>query len=284
MSTNNQHERDRKLPDFSMLISGLEDRIIQQKDQPNTQATLKNDRIWKTLDINQQLKWANLAQMAGELETACRVLTHIQHTSPETGEAWQHYLELLSILDRKEEIAQILARSEKYVDQTLYNHWMSSFGGSGRSDSEEDVQSALLPFERLRYRRHSINTYLDLFSGREDCFARQWVDKPSQKQGYVPVRRSLEPQDLEDHFKGHKTYGIYLLKSEGSVKTAVIDVDLNKAFREKKLASDQKNLIQRELHFSIDRISELSEQAGLQPLIEFSGGKGYHFWYFLRRQ
>ncbi|MBU0985665.1 MAG: DNA primase [Proteobacteria bacterium] len=137
-----------------------------------------------------------------------------------------------------------------------------------------------MPFERLRYRQQVFKRYLDLFSGREDCFARQWVDKQQHKQGYVPVRRPLEPNDLEDHFKGLKTYGFYLLKADGSVKTAVIDVDLRTDYRGKSLKADERNLVKRELYYLIERITELSEQAGLRPLIEFSGGKGYHFWYF----
>jgi len=125
----------------------------------------------------------------------------------------------------------------------------------------------------LRNRQVLLGRYLELFSGREDCFARQWVDKKQNKQGYVPVRRPMEHQDLEEHFKGVKTYGMYLLKWDGGIKTAVMDVDLGKDFRAKRLTSDEKNRIKREYHYLIERIAELSEQAGLRPLIEFSGGK-----------
>lgn len=280
MNPNHQHKKKKTLPDFSLLISRLEKQIIHQKDQSKTFRVLKDDRIWKVFGVDQQIKLANLAQMAGELDTACRVLSYIHQTSPDVVEAWQNHLELLSVLDKKEKIAQVLACSRKFVAKEVYNHWVKSFSVPGHTGSEEDVQAASLPFERLRYRQRSIGRYLELFSGREDCFARQWVDKPKNKQGYVPVRRSLEPQDLEDHFKGHKTYGMYLLKSDGSVKTAVIDVDLRKDFREKNLKSDDRSLVKRELYYCIERIAELSEQAGLRPLIEFSGGKGYHFWYF----
>ena len=72
------------------------------------------------------------------------------------------------------------------------------------------------------------------------------------------------------------------MMSDGCVKTAVIDIDLNKAFRGKKLKADKRNQIKREFFYLTDRLTELSGQAGMHPLIEFSGGKGYHFWYFFK--
>ena len=55
----------------------------------------------------------------------------------------------------------------------------------------------------------------------------------------------MEFQDLEDHFRGTKTYGMYLLQSDGTVKTAVIDVDLVKEYRDKKTGADDANKIKR---------------------------------------
>lgn len=273
-------EHKKSLTDFSLLISRLEKQIFRPENQAKTHQILKNERIWKTLDIDQMLKWANLAQMAGEMDTALEILAHINLIAPENLDAWQNHFSLLSILAKKEETAKVLAQCQKHVDEQRYHQWVKSFSMPDRSVSEDDIQSVSMPFESLRYRQQVLKRYLDLFSGREDCFARQWVDKKQNKQGYVPVRRPLEPQDLEDHFKGLKTYGFYLLKVDGSVKTSVIDVDLRTDFRGKKLKTDEKSLVKRELFYFMERITELSEQAGLRPLIEFSGGKGYHFWYF----
>lgn len=172
MNPNHQQKKKKSVPDFSLLISRLEEQIIHQTDQSKTCRTLRDDRIWKALDVDQQLKWANLAQMAGELDIACRVLSHIHQASPDVVEAWQNHLGLLSVLDKKEEMARVLSCARKFVDEKLYSQWVKSFRLSGRAgDSEEDVQAATLPFERLRQRRQSLRQYLDLFCGREDCFA-----------------------------------------------------------------------------------------------------------------
>ncbi len=106
--------------------------------------------------------------------------------------------------------------------------------------------------------QQTIARYLELFSGRRDCFARQWVDKAARKQGYVPVRRALTAQDVEEHLSGRKTYGIYLMQADASVKTAVLDADLIEKYRQKNLKAEDKHLIRRERHYLISRVADLA--------------------------
>ncbi len=280
MNAVHQPESKQTLPDFSLLLARLEKEVLSSTDPAKVVQVLRNEQVWSKLSVEQQLKWASLAQMAGELNTACWVLDHINRTAPQTVEGWRMHLELLSILNKKEEIARVLVCSREFVNDVLYRDWLRAFGAEPTTKAINDLQNIDLPFETLHNRRQVLSRYLDLFSGREDCFARQWVDRKANKQGYIPVRRSMEPGDLEDHLKGLKTYGIYLLKSDGTVKTAVIDVDLQKNFRGRKLTADEKNLVKRELSYFVIRLKELSKASGLHPLLEFSGGKGYHFWFF----
>ncbi|MBW1729059.1 MAG: CRISPR-associated endonuclease Cas1 [Deltaproteobacteria bacterium] len=126
MNAEYRHDKKKNPADFSMLILRLEKQIIDQKDPSKISRILKDERIWKALNAQQQVKWSNLAQMAGEVETACRVLMHINQFSPHTEEAWQNHLLLLSVLDNKKELARILALSRKYVDEKLYNQWVKS--------------------------------------------------------------------------------------------------------------------------------------------------------------
>lgn len=145
--------------------------------------------------------------------------------------------------------------------------------------ADKDIEAAVAPFDRLQHRQIVISRYLDLFSGREDCFARQWADKEEGKQGYVPIRRPMEAEDVEDHLNGRKTYGIYLLRSDAAVKTAVIDMDVAKKLRSGTLSPDEKRLVLRERDYLLSRIGELAHDQGMDPVVEFSGGKGYHFWF-----
>ncbi|MBW1982936.1 MAG: DNA primase [Deltaproteobacteria bacterium] len=125
---------------------------------------------------------------------------------------------------------------------------------------------------------------MDLFSGREDCFARQWANRAEGKQGYVPVRRPMEEHDVEEHLSGKKTYGIYLLHADSTVKVAVIDVDMSSRFRQGKRTGGDRSLIRRELSYLFSRMNEICQEAGLYPVVEFSGAKGYHFWFFFEQQ
>ncbi len=145
---------------------------------------------------------------------------------------------------------------------------------------DADLDAAVAPFAALHKRETALGRYMRLFSGREDCFARQWADRETGKQGYVPMRRALGQNDLEAHLRGRSTYGIYLLRRDARVRTAVIDVDLVKTFRNRKLTTDERKQVGQEKRFLFSRITDLSRARGLAPLAEFSGGKGWHFWYF----
>lgn len=191
------------LLDFRLIPARLEEDILAGKNPERCRAILAREDVWIKLDPEMQLKWARLAQMAGEVDLALKVLVDINHRSPETVDAWNERLELLSILGRGQEMAQVLAASRKYLGKKEYGIWHSLHGKAAVED-DPDVSAALPPFARLRERKEAIKRYLDLFSGREDCFARQWVDKAEAKQGYVPVRRPMEEHDIEDHLSGKR--------------------------------------------------------------------------------
>ncbi len=265
-------------PSADLLLSKLESRIIEGVEPEHTSKILQNDRLWRRLDLDARIRWAALAQMAGEADTALTVFEHINRTFPDHSDAWQRRLELLSILGRSEEFAQTLARARKVLGEENCREWVQ-FSPQGKGLPESDMVAAVEPFERQHRRVTALNRFLDLFSGREDCFARQWVDKNDSKSGYVPVRQALGPNELEEHLSGRKTYGIYLMQSDGRIRTAVIDADIKKEFRNKKINSEERKTIRREAAYLISRVKELSEEAGAHPLVEFSGNKGYHFWY-----
>lgn len=265
--------------DFRLVLARLEKEIIGGKDPARCCAILSRIDVWKKLDTGTQLKWARLAQMAGDVELALKVLAHINQKAPDSADAWNEHLELLSILGRESRMVQVLAASRKYIGENRYGMWRGF--PKGTDDEEDpDIDVSLAPFAKLRQRREAIQRYLDLFSGREDCFARQWVDRSEGKQGYVPVRRPMEEQDVEEHLSGKKTYGIYLLRSDSNVQAAVIDADINAGFRNRRLSGEDRSLIMRERSYMFTRIGDLAKEAGLVPAVEFSGGKGFHFWFF----
>ncbi len=145
--------------------------------------------------------------------------------------------------------------------------------------SEEEAEDFGEPFVQMRKEDAAVRVYMEIFRGRPDVFARQWYDEETDTQGYVPVRRPMLASDVQDHLRGNRTYGIYLLDQDSRAWVGVIDVDLVPAFRGRKLTRDEYDRRTREETYLVERLSELSSEEGLPCVAEFTGGKGYHFWY-----
>ncbi|MGQ9671435.1 MAG: CRISPR-associated primase-polymerase type A1 [Desulfosoma sp.] len=149
------------------------------------------------------------------------------------------------------------------------------------ASAEEDFTQVEGPFWAWRRREAAIARYMELFRGREDCFARQWVDRAKGSAGYVPVRRALEAADIQEHLQGRKTYGIYLLQQDSRVWLGVIDADLSVALRSPEALRQKRDLVRREQRYLVTRLVETARERHMPILVEFSGGKGFHFWFCL---
>lgn len=263
-------------PDYALLLNRLELLVTQGRDPDKAAEYLRREAVWKNLPAEQTLAWSRLAQSAGLVDLALEVLAWLNRIKPDYEQAWRARLELLHTLSRGEEADQVQAvcPSESVKNSNSFGAVMPGWNGTRMEDALET------PFVRRRRQDEAVARYLEYFRGRADCFARQWVDKENQTQGYVPVRRALEAQDVLDHVQGRKTYGIYLLQEDNQVSLAVIDADLHQKLRTGRINAADRELFSRERNYLLTRLPELSRELGLPCLVEFSGGKGYHFWYF----
>ena len=280
MKTESTKERGlRSTTDFSLILSRLEKQIIRGERAETCAVLLKKRDVWSRLEPDERLRWAGLAQMAGDMDTALTVLETVNREHPEFLQAWEERLDLLSLLARGQDMARVLAHARAVLGEEDFRKLpQTPLEPSGAAD-DGSLEKAAAPFDDYRSRQDGIAAYMRLFRGREDCFARQWAEKAAGKQGYVPVRRPMEPGDVEEHLAGRKTYGIYLLDSRSQVWTGVVDADLEKSLRQGRLKADQKAMVKREVAYLLKRMKELSQDQGLHPLAEFSGGKGFHFWF-----
>lgn len=271
----------RKITDYRLMLNAVEKRLLEGTVTEEDRRLLATPEIRRNMNPEQKLHWANLAQMAGELDTALLILASVNRVSSDYAPAWQARLELLQVLGRREEAAVLMAQARQCLGKEAYNGLRTLLPeGPAKTDEDPVPASASEPFERLHRHRSRIERYLRLFSGREDCFARQWFNREEHKQGYVPVHRPMTFTDVEEHLRGIKTYGIYLLKTDSRVSVGAIDADVTTAFRVSKLSADQRRQIHREKNYLITQLKSISQRAGASPLVEFSGGKGFHFWYF----
>jgi len=128
-----------------------------------------------------------------------------------------------------------------------------------------------------------LEIFLQLFQGRETVFAKQWIGGL----GYSPVRpeRSINADDVLSHIQGTETYGIYPIKKDNTVKFVCFDVDLPKNFAELKedaLVNDKSILLPQvknicTIAINVFRACSFNSKG---VLIEDTGGRGYHIWFF----
>lgn len=264
--------------DFRLVLATLEKMVLAGDSTDKCRRILGRKEVWRRLPTELAIPWARIAQMAGEVEAALEVLAWLNETRPEVSEAWEMRTEILEILDDRRELARIAGLRRHHAGGAASQS--PAAPGKPKTEEDPDLDVAVRPFTAFRGREAAVRRYLELFAGREDAFARQWADKGQGTQGYVPVRRALSPGDVADHLAGRMTYGMYLIRSDDTVQTAVLDADLKPAFRGKRLRADDIQRVRREQAYLVQQVQGLSRDRGIAPLLELSGGKGFHFWYF----
>ncbi len=122
--------------------------------------------------------------------------------------------------------------------------------------------------------------FLTLFHGRENQFAREWVDSEGRR-GFTPVNQPLTMERLNEHLHGQATYAVYLHRSNGTVMFGVIDVDVGKkdiVLREEE-GREWSDLILK-AHEDAVKLYAAAQYFKIPALIEDSGYKGRHVWIF----
>ena len=130
----------------------------------------------------------------------------------------------------------------------------------------------------------TIMDFINIFSGRENAYARQWYDG-SNKAGYVPVKEALSFREMKNHLLGNTTLGIYPIDLDNQVKFIAIDFDVQK-FAQYQLLSDSNfaKFVFNGILEIANKLKALLNQSDIKSYLEFSGFKGYHLWIFLKEK
>lgn len=281
MSTHEPQHRatGKKGPDFNLITTRLKQMALQGEKTEKCRLILGKQTVRRLLDVRQLQEWSEAALIIGSVDLALELLTEATERFPDDPEAWRKRHDVLRRLQRSDQAESVRARALA-LHPALEKHLAAPVLRDHPEETQPEVDD---PFVRHREQEEGIALYLQCFQGREDVFARQWADKEKGTQGYMPVRRAMTGTDVLDHIKGRKTFGMYLLRSDSRVWTAVIDIDLKKNYRSGHLRSADKNHLKRERDYLLKRLTELSqERLQVKPLQEFSGGKGYHLWFFFQ--
>lgn len=132
----------------------------------------------------------------------------------------------------------------------------------------------------LTYSDDDIRKFLSLFKGRTDAYASQWVDEKGRR-GFKPITAALTDQVVKNHLSGEETLGLYLMDVNDRVSLAVIDIDID----QKALlgyAGDKEQLakLYQLTHKDAVDIAAICDEIKIPVLIEDTGYKGRHVWFF----
>ena len=133
---------------------------------------------------------------------------------------------------------------------------------------------------QLAFSEQDMLLFHSLFRGKEGFFARQWIDERGRR-GFYPESGPLNPEAIKRHLGGEETLGLYLIAEGDKVYLSVIDVDINqKALLE--YAKDENRLAELHhlTHQDARRIASVCDDLGVSVIIEDSGYKGRHLWFF----
>ncbi|MBE1426630.1 hypothetical protein H4684_003296 [Desulfomicrobium macestii] len=258
---------------YDLLLDNLRQQVLTGHNPDKTTALLSRTELFEHLNPEQLLSWASCAQIAGNIAIAEKAFDHLHEHYPDSEEAWNEHRDYLQAMNDSVGLATLRAQCRVRAPQFLALFHTQPQGW----EREAEIPDA--SFVTMNREKILISRFMEIFRGREDCFARQWVDKAEGKSGYMPVRRPMTEQDLREHLSGLRTFGIYLMQADGRVRIGVIDADLRKDLRQPSLPASQRDSVRRELAYILERIPALAGDMGLSCIVEFSGSKGYHFWF-----
>ncbi len=264
--------------DYTLLIERIKQSPFDDKGRAFVKECAANTGMREHLGNDDLNNVALICQQHGLITGSLSILEWLNTQRPEYLSAWELHLETLQMLGRNEELVRVKAMAARSLPADSIGSW-SMVSDKVENSLNKPQSEVAEPFLDMRRDEENVRLFMHLFRGREDAFARQWSDKNREKQGYVPVRHDLMPSDINDHLRGSKTYGIYLLNGESQVYTGVIDVDLIKPLRQAEKYKENAANIRRESIYLHQRILELSREHKLTTIAEVSGGKGYHFWF-----
>lgn len=259
--------------DYGLMLARMEELALCGADPEALRRLLAQRELLEVLDAAGLRTVATCAQIAQDRATAEAALEALHRRHPQDPWSWQEHGELLAALGDRPALVRLRALCQRLAPQHL------GLLPAAAAPAPDTAAVPDAPFARQAREQALLAAYQGLFRGRADVYARQWANKAEGTSGYVPVRQPLTEADLRDHLLGRRTLGIYLLTAEGRTYLGVIDADLAKEWRGRDLPAAQRQTLRRELAYLLARTPELAQELGLRCLTEFSGGKGYHFWF-----
>ena len=131
--------------------------------------------------------------------------------------------------------------------------------------------------DSLVYGTENVNNWLDIFFSDSHVY-RQYIDRVGRN-GYKPASKQLNATYLMDHWQGRHTLSIPLFDKQNNVRFALLDLDISRA-RIEHCSSKEVDQLKEALFNDALGILDTATKHGVTGIIEDSGYKGYHVWFF----
>ncbi len=266
------------------------------------QSFLLTEQAVKQINLkdSQLIEVARNYLLLGYPDKAISNLDHVLSNNPNHQEAIQEKLKLLKNMGKTDEYIELLQYHINVQPQNamLYQLLFDCYLQNGMLDKSQELETEarLSGIELKQSYVQTINdsdpkpkseiafenplfieSFLNLFRGRENSHARQWVSA-NGKSGYNPVQEPLTHAKIRGHLMGLYTLGAYQLSLQNRVKWIVFDIDITKEHLADIHDPQFDAWIQEGFFNILTNIKKVLDLYQIEALYEFSGFKGYHVW------
>jgi hypothetical protein len=198
---------------------------------------------------------------------ALKVLKNLIDLNPYSSIYYKQTINILSEIGKQDKAIRL---SEIAFEKTKDYYFKEMFKSSLEKIETKDISIS----------DNIIIMLLDLFSGREGVYARQWKNSEGHC-GYMPVNEHLNEKVVRNHLLGNISVGIYQLRMDSTVNWLCFDVDIQKSIIKEAFTDD--DLLKRvmlDVKNTAVKIYNECAKYSIDAYMEFSGYKGYHVWVF----
>lgn len=125
-----------------------------------------------------------------------------------------------------------------------------------------------------------IQSYMELFVGREDTYAKEMTIDGKQRLS-EQVLEPVTEETIRKHLAGEVTLETYIQRPNGTAKYLVIDIDISKKILlQYSYGSKEFNVFKQKAAERAAEICKVLKRMGIKGYIEDTGFRGYHIWIF----
>jgi group II intron reverse transcriptase/maturase len=294
-------------PENELILIALIEISLELGDEENARRLLGRQRDFSIGQADLWYRLGHLAQRLGLKEEALDAFSRALSADPDYAQA-KESLKRLDLVD--DDIYSSIQRLKKlihhcpdlpqsYRDMAFCYAELGEYGQAQESYQKavtlemgaEPVEKPIKPKPtpavplspeppRFVFSDEDASLFASIFRGRDDFFACQWVDEKGRR-GFSHVSRPLNLTEIKRHLEGEETIGLYLMDEEDRVRVSAIDIDISqKALLEYAKDEEVVSKLHQLTQNDAARMASICDDLEIPFLIEDSGYKGRHLWFF----